>query len=239
MLKNPFPGMNPYLERHWGDVHSRLVLYASNQLNRQLPGSLRARVEERLVVENPDTEETRSIKPDVKVYDPLRGEGGGVAVLAPPVAVAEPDVIQLAEDEPATTTYLRIIDPATGGRLVTVVEVLSPSNKQPRKVKSADQYLAKRDELRMGGVSLVEVDLLRGGRGSSRSTRTGTASACPPRTPRASGEGGTRPSTRCTAFPCASGCRPSASRSAGRTPTCFWTSRPSSTRCTRTAGTTT
>lgn len=156
--------MNPFLERHWGDVHSSLVLYARNQLNRQLPGSLRARVEERLVVENPETEERRAIKPDVKVHEsprPRADDDGGVAVLAPPVV--EPDVLQLAEDEPETTTYLKVIDTATGGTLVTVIEFLSPANKQPRGVRSADQYLAKREELKLAGVSLVEVDLLRGG----------------------------------------------------------------------------
>jgi hypothetical protein len=165
MAKNPFRGMNPYLERHWGDVHASLVLYARNQLNRQLPGPLRARVEERLVVENPETDEERAIRPDVKVYEsPHAGaSAGGVAVLAPPVIDFEPDVIQLAESEPETTTYLKIIDPSTGGTLVTVIEFLSPSNKEPEGVKSGDQYRAKRDELKLGGVGLVEVDLLRDG----------------------------------------------------------------------------
>lgn len=164
MATNPFPGMNPYLERHWGDVHASLVLYARNQINRQIRGPLRARVEERLVVEVPDAEESRPIRPDVKVYEPPGvEEGGGVAVLASTVTVVKPDVVQLAEPEPETTTYLKIIDPTTGNRLVTVIEFLSPSNKEPRRVKSATQYLAKRDELKLGGVSLVEVDLLRDG----------------------------------------------------------------------------
>lgn len=165
MAKNPFPGMNPYLERHWGDVHARLVLYASNQLNRQIRGPLRARVEERLVVELVERDESRPIYPDVKVYEaknpPAEEDDGGVAVAT--AVVTEPDILKLAEPEPETTTYLRIIDPSTGGALVTVIEFLSPANKRPRGTLSAAQYLGKREELKLGGVSLLEIDLLRSG----------------------------------------------------------------------------
>jgi hypothetical protein len=43
--------MDPYLEAHWRDVHARLILYACDQLEPQLPANLIARVEERVVVE--------------------------------------------------------------------------------------------------------------------------------------------------------------------------------------------
>ena len=46
--------------------------------------------------------------------------------------------------------------------LVTVVEVLSPSNKQSGSTR--DQYLAKRQELLDSRANLVEIDLLRGGK---------------------------------------------------------------------------
>ena len=39
-MKNPFPGMNPYLEPHWGDVHASLVIYIRDQLQRKLPAGL-------------------------------------------------------------------------------------------------------------------------------------------------------------------------------------------------------
>src|SRR5262245_3320500 len=51
-MTSPFPGMDPYLEQHWGDVHSSLIIYARDQLRRKLPGDLRARVEERVFVES-------------------------------------------------------------------------------------------------------------------------------------------------------------------------------------------
>ena len=37
---SPFPGMDPYLESKWPEVHARLIVYAANQLNAQLPEDL-------------------------------------------------------------------------------------------------------------------------------------------------------------------------------------------------------
>jgi hypothetical protein len=54
--------------------------------------------------------------------------------------------------------FIQIIDPSTGGKLVTVIEFLSPSNKSAG--EGQKQYKQKQDELRGAGVSLVEIDLL-------------------------------------------------------------------------------
>ncbi|MBY0523528.1 MAG: DUF4058 family protein [Gemmataceae bacterium] len=35
-MPSPFPGMDPYLESHWGDVHTKLVTYSGDQLQPQL-----------------------------------------------------------------------------------------------------------------------------------------------------------------------------------------------------------
>ncbi len=43
-MKSPFPGLDPYLEASWSDVHQRLITYAPDQLASQLPSELRARV---------------------------------------------------------------------------------------------------------------------------------------------------------------------------------------------------
>jgi hypothetical protein len=40
------PGMDPYLEQLWPDLHARLILYACYQPEEQLPGNLIAREEE-------------------------------------------------------------------------------------------------------------------------------------------------------------------------------------------------
>jgi hypothetical protein len=156
-MPSPFPGMDPYLEPHWGDVHTRLVTYASDQLQKVLPKDLRARVEERVVVSGLGP--PRSVYPDVRVIEAdrksRRRSKGAVSV-----AVAEPLVIDLP-DEPETHTFVEIRDISAGSRLVTVLEVLSPSNKKPGEAQ--EQYLRKQLEVLQPEVNLVEIDLLRAG----------------------------------------------------------------------------
>jgi len=155
-MPSPFPGMDPYLEMHWGDVHTRLITYASDYLQKVLPKDLRARVEERLVVERPES--TRPIYPDVRVIQTSskqRGPTDGAGV-----AMASPLLIDLPEEQ-ETQRFIEIREVSTGSRLVTVLEVLSPSNKKPGEPQ--EQYLRKQQELLSAGVNLVEIDLLRQG----------------------------------------------------------------------------
>ena len=155
-MPSPFPGMDPYLEQFWRDIHASLIIYARDQLQTMLPGDLRARVEERVFVEV--GEESRPVYPDVRVVE--RGRGSGTALADPGVAVAEPIVLHL-DPEPFTDTYIEIIDVATGKRVVTAIEVLSLANKLPG--EGQELYLRKQRELLAGRVSLVEIDLLRAG----------------------------------------------------------------------------
>src|SRR5262245_58958441 len=154
MAASPFPGMDPYLEQHWSDVHTRMVIYASDQLQKVLPRDLRARVEERLAVTG--SVQPRSIFPDVRVVEGRRPQTSSAAVA---VAMAEPIVI--FPDEPETQRFIEIREESPGDRLVTVIEVLSPSNKKPGDAQ--EQYLRKQQEVLHGGISLVEIDLLRQG----------------------------------------------------------------------------
>ena len=158
-MRSPFPGMDPYLEQFWGDVHHRLITYACDALQRELPGGLLARMDERVFVE-PSEGQGRNIVPDVRVVE--RGRPTEQAIWAGNgIAVAEPLVVHLEQDEPVRQGFIEIIDIKSGRRVVTVIEVLSPSNKVPG--PGQDLYVKKQEELRAGGVSLVEIDLLRAG----------------------------------------------------------------------------
>jgi hypothetical protein len=154
-MRSPFPGMDPYLEAYWRDVHQSLCIYARDALQPQVQPALRARLEERLVVEVDGSRE-RDIVPDVTITErePWKTTAGRVAL-----EVAEPLV--LLEDEPLTEGFIHIIEPKNGGRLVSVIEFLSPSNKMPG--DGQRDYLQKQREYREAGVSLVEIDLLRRG----------------------------------------------------------------------------
>lgn len=154
--ENPFPGMNPFLEQRWGDVHTALIAYSRDLLQDRLPDELRARMQERVLVESEDDDlYERSFYPDVHVFERQSGRSSGTAL-----AEADPWVIHLPQDL-IKHTYLEIIDAHSGGRVITIVEFLSPSNK----IEGAGRrlYLQKQDEAQSAGVNLVEVDLLRGG----------------------------------------------------------------------------
>jgi hypothetical protein len=153
--------MDPYLENHWRDVHHNLITFCQGELNPQLPADLRVRVEERVFVESLEGP-GRSMYPDVRVVERPRP---GTTLSSPgsesALAVAEPLLVHLP-DEQVTQGYLEIIDVGSGQKVITVIEVLSLANKVPG--EGQNQYLQKQRELKEGGVSLVEIDLLRAGK---------------------------------------------------------------------------
>ena len=61
----------------------------------------------------------------------------------------EPLIVQI--DDPVTEGYIQIIDVSAAHRIVTVIEMLSPTNKFPG--TGQDKYLQKRQELRDGKVN--------------------------------------------------------------------------------------
>ena len=87
-MASPFPGMDPYLEQFWRDVYARLIIYAADQLQGNLPSDLRARVEERVVVE-PGEGEWRSVYPDVRVVERGRGPSAAGMTICRPISPEE------------------------------------------------------------------------------------------------------------------------------------------------------
>ncbi|HEX5104044.1 MAG TPA: DUF4058 family protein, partial [Pirellulaceae bacterium] len=77
---SPFPGMDPFLELNWPDVHAALITYARDQLQERLPPDLVARMESRVVLEDEAGDELRTHRPDVSVVEQGRG-GAAAAVL--------------------------------------------------------------------------------------------------------------------------------------------------------------
>ncbi len=157
-MPSPFPGMDPYLEAHWRDVRAGLIIYARDALQGVLPGGLRARVEERVLLETPQGIGDHPLYPDVRVVEYTTKRG--LQTRAAGVAVAEPLLVKAAP-ETVTETFLAIIDPESGNRVVTVVEFLSPANKSPG--PNREQYLRKQREVCSSDANLVEIDLNRFG----------------------------------------------------------------------------
>ena len=157
MIENPFPGMNPYLESRWGDVHAALIAYSRDMLQDALPPDLRARMQERVFIEA-DAVAQRAFSPDVHVYEGTRG--GATATSGSAASIAEPLVIHLPATE-TPETYLEIIDARSGGRVITIIEFVSRSNKAPGTGRQL--YKQKQSDARQAGTNLVEIDLLRSG----------------------------------------------------------------------------
>ena len=49
-VRSPFPGMDPYLEARWPDLHVSVNVYLAEAVQRSLPPALRSRVVEQLMV---------------------------------------------------------------------------------------------------------------------------------------------------------------------------------------------
>ncbi len=169
-MKSPFPGMDPYLEVRWGDVHTRLIVYACDQLRGQMPGGLLVRAQEHITVHiagtgNGQPGKKHGLYPDVRVVE-HPSSAAGLSAVSPSegaVAVADPLVVPLAvpDVEPETQRSVQIIDTRSRARVVTTLEFLSPTNKIDTKGRAA--YEVKRAELWKAQVNLVEIDLLREG----------------------------------------------------------------------------
>jgi hypothetical protein len=156
--KNPFPGMNPFFEQQWRDAHASLLMYLRDALQERLPADLVARTEEEVIAIGAGRS-VAGYRPDVQVREPWtlkEPSDSEVASIPTPPPTSEPIRVRFEE---AVERWVEIHDEA--GRLITVLELLSPSNK----VESVDRdrYLRKRRSFICSGVNLVEIDLVRQG----------------------------------------------------------------------------
>jgi hypothetical protein len=158
-MKSPFPGMDPYLEHYWGDVHTSLIVYASNQMNDQLPDELVARIQEGSG-EEIEQGTWLTVYPRIRVVEERGTWPSESRQETSVIDIAEPCVL-LLEDEPRTERHIEIIDTSDGGRVVTAIELLSPANKVGRAGRKA--YHRKQREFLDAGVNLAEIDLIREG----------------------------------------------------------------------------
>ncbi|MEG4500187.1 DUF4058 family protein [Microcoleus sp. F10-C6] len=155
-MKLHFPGMNPYLENPtlWSEVHSWLIIELARSLNPSLIPKYRAALEKRVYMDSllvgiPDASVFQQNPETSRALNRVT-----TGVLTKPIRVTLP----LTEE--ITERYLEIREVKTG-KVVTVVEVLSPKNK--RVGEGRDKYLTKRQKILDSATHLVEIDLLRTG----------------------------------------------------------------------------
>jgi hypothetical protein len=155
-MANPFPGMDPYLEGDlWPAVHANLATEITRQLAPKLRPKYVVLTTQRVVLAVPDESERPQTRwPDVGVVSAEAvANGGGAAVATAPL------VANALAPTPVPQYGVEVRDPV-GRRLVTAIEILSPTNKR---ADGGDEYAVKRQELLISPAHLVEIDLLRAG----------------------------------------------------------------------------
>jgi hypothetical protein len=169
-MKSPFPGMDPYIEAFqlWGDFHDSLIGEIQRALAAAVPQRYVVRLGQRsyIVLVGSEGKESHAFIPDVRVVSPpsekTGGGAAGGAALAEPPSSAAPVTMRPFIEEEYRENFVEVLDAREDNRLVTCIEVLSPSNKA-RGSEGRDLYLKKRQGLLLGTANLVEIDLLRGG----------------------------------------------------------------------------
>lgn len=161
-MSSPFPGMDPYLEDPalWPDVHHGLISETQAELNRCMGPGYYARVEERVYISDDDDPGRTVNVPDVRIGRSPRpnGQAAKSASLSG-LQIAEPLLLDFHLDEEIHEARLEVLD-RKNRRLVTVVEVISPTNKIAGS-EGRKSFLKKRKEILGSLVNWVEIDLLR------------------------------------------------------------------------------
>ena len=163
-MRPPFPGMDPWLEHPdlWLGVHNRLIAAISDEIVPKVAPRYFVAVEQHAylvpihgdrVTGRPDllVSRTRSRRRLPVPSGPEASVGAGVLELD----------VEVPVKERVEEWYLKIKRVGTG-KVVTVIEVLSPTNKSHRPGRK--QYLRKRGHILGSNTNLVEIDLLRKGK---------------------------------------------------------------------------
>lgn len=161
-MPSPFPGMDPYLEDPilWSGVHHRLITYISDALNPMLRPRYVANIAERVYIVQPE----RDIIPDVyikkrrlskRTKTARASRSAQATIIDPPLVLTVPGV-EIREG------FIEIVELGARRRVITALEILSPSNKMPGH-KGHELYRAKQDKILKSQTHLVEIDLLRRG----------------------------------------------------------------------------
>jgi hypothetical protein len=169
-MPSPFPSMDPYLEDPaiCPDFHNALAGDLRAALNTLLPRRYYARLESRPEVGIVDDDRGRPIVPDVSVIRYRRdvpsraGQRGSLAVAEPGPRTERSQSVWIdTPEELFRHYYVEIRDASRSHELVTLIEIVSPSNKRAGDDRKA--YVRKQQEVLDSDANLIEIDLLTSG----------------------------------------------------------------------------
>jgi hypothetical protein len=156
-VKSPFPGMDPYIEANglWADFRNSFLFGIHKALADTLPPRYYAHVSIRSYVSLADSKE--------KIIYPTPPHVARIT--ASQYAVAEDgsrNMLAFVEEDHSEPVLNIYCEDEPEPRIVTRIEILSPSNKRPDTL-GWKLYQRQRRSVLRSNVHLVELDLLRGG----------------------------------------------------------------------------
>jgi len=158
-MPSPFPGMNPYLEQAdaWHDFHESFMPLAREVLSAQVDPRYIVKIDEQVYIHELSGEERRLLgRGDVFVAR----TPGSLPVQSATAVMEQLVPVRLLDVDMEGRSFLEIRD-RHSREVITVIELLSPSNKLPGPDRG--QYVSKRGHLLRSRAHFVEIDLLRGG----------------------------------------------------------------------------
>ena len=167
MPRSPYPGMDPYIERDaWTDFHTTFMTRLRSVLRPAVSPGYTANIERRVYIDLVDDEGNLEPNPSAQIADALVAEKSSAAPSATPstsASVATATVkCRVPYDGEHRETYLSIRDAQNQDRVVTVIELLSPTNKRSGS-HGRGEYIRKRQEILGSDTHFIEIDLLLAG----------------------------------------------------------------------------
>ena len=169
-MPSPFPGMNPYLENPdvWSTFHLQALATMAERLSAKVRPEYLVHLEAHLWIHERIDDEVKRLskrrligRGDLGIVEQREAvrrtaqrSAGSTTLEVAPARIVIPNV------DIERQRYMEIRD-RHNRSLITVIELLSPTNKEPG--TNRDQYLAKRAGVLAGPAHFVEIDLLRGG----------------------------------------------------------------------------
>lgn len=166
-MPSPFPGMDPYIEHGavWGDFHNDLASEIRTLLNQDIRPDYFARLIPFVSYDTVAIGQREPTYPDVSVFRP--GPEIDPAALGRRYHTTTVMESVSVESEVEIDVPLRLhsveVHSVVDGRLVTVIEILSPANKRPDYKTYVTYQRKRRTILNSNEVHLLEIDLLRAG----------------------------------------------------------------------------
>lgn len=157
-MPSPFPGMNPYLEQDdfWQDFHNSMIPAIRDAIAPQVSPEFLVKIEQQVFIHEPPADyRILAGRSDVSLARPNGVHESSVAT----AMIASPIIARLPTVEFEKHLLIEIRDRKSRD-LITVIEILSPTNK--RNGPDREQYLAKRANLLRSTAHFIEIDLLRG-----------------------------------------------------------------------------